>query len=319
MRKHILQEKADFVVAGCSSAETIPMCPVAAELETLFMVVIAESPIITSQKCNKYTFRLTPDARAKAVAMTPFMIKELGVTKWQILYWDMAWGQGMRDEFDKELKRLGGEIVLAIPVPLGTTDFAPYLAKLKSPAEAPGVIHSVAPMDSVRLDKAIGEFGLQKKYTWVGHCCTMFADVFDELAPAIDGVYIVDQYPDLPIPPLDTAWDDQFRKEFVKISKGIPAESHSWSGFESLYIVKKAIEKVGYRGKKDTLKVVGAIEGQRGGKGPNFPQGPYYIRPEDHQGLLDLYIHQIKGGAEHMIKVVTAQEAWYPPASTCKL
>jgi len=319
MRKHILQDKADFVIGGCSSAETIPMVPVAAELETLFMVTVAESPVITSEKCNKYTFRLTPDCRQKALAMAPFMVNELGVKKWQIIYWDMAWGEGMRDEFAKALEKLGGEMVLAIPSPLGTTDFAPYLAKLKPPEEVPGLIHSVASMDSVRLDKAIGEFGLQKKYTLVGHCCTMFADVFQDLCAAVDGVYIVDQYPDLPIPPLDSPVDMQFRKEFLEFSKGIPAESHSWSSLESLFIVKKAIEQVGYKSKEDTMKVIKAIEGQKGEKGPNFPQGPYYIRPEDHQGLLNLYILQIKDGKEHMKKVVPFKDSWFPPSAKCKM
>jgi branched-chain amino acid transport system substrate-binding protein len=319
MRKHILRDKADFIIGGVSSAETIPMCPVAEELETLFMVTVAESPIVTSEKCNKYTFRLTPDARQKAKAMAPFMVKELGIKKWQIIYWDMAWGEGMRDEFNNQLKKLGGEIVNAIPSPIGTTDFAPYLAKLQPADKAPGVIHSVAGLDSVRLDKAIGEFGLQKKYKLVGHCCTMFADVFDEIAPAIDGVFIIDQYPDLRIPPTDTAWDMQFHKEFLEISKTIPPESHSWSSFESLYVVKKAVEEVGYKSKKDTMKIIEAIEGQVGGKSPDFPQGPYYNRPEDHQGLLDLYIVQIKDGKEHMIKVVTARETEVPPSPQCKM
>lgn len=319
MRKHILKEKADFIIAGVSSAETIPMCPVAAELETLFMVTVAESPIITSSKCNKYTFRLTPDARHKAIAMAPFMVKELGVKKWQIIYWDMAWGEGMRDEFNRELKKLGGEIVNAIPSPIGTTDFAPYLAKLQPAAKAPGIIHSVAGLDSVRLGKAIGEFGIQKKYKLVGHCCTMFADVFEDLAPSIDGVYIIDQYPDIRIPPTDTAWDMQFHKDFLEISKTIPPESHSWSSLESLFIVKEAVEKVGYNSKKDTPKVIEAIEGIAGGKSANFPQGPYYIRPEDHQGFLDLYIVQIKDRKESMIKVVTEREVWFPPSSKCKM
>ena len=319
MRKNILKDKADFVVAGVSSAETIPMVPVAQELETLFMVTVAESPIITSQRCNKYTFRLTPDCRQKAIAMAPFMIKELGIKKWQIIYWDTAWGEGLRDEFAKELKKLGGEMVLAIPAPIATTDFAPYITKLEPPDKVPGFLLGMAGMDSVRLDKAIGDFGLQKKYTLVGQCCTVFSDIFEQLAPALEGAYIIDQYPDLRIPPTDTPDDMAFHKDFLKFSKTIPPESHSWSAMESLFIVKKAVEEIGYKSKKDTMRVVEAIEGQSGPKGPNFPQGPYYIRPEDHQGLLDLYIIKIEKGTEKLVKVVTAKESYFPPSPECKM
>jgi branched-chain amino acid transport system substrate-binding protein len=321
MKKHVLQDNADFIIGGCSSAEAIPMVPVAGELETLFMVTVAEAPEITAELCNKYTFRLTPDARQKAKAMAPFMVKELGVKKWQMLYWDMAWGEGLRDEFRRELEGLGGSLPVAIPVPPGTTDFAQYLTKLKPPQEVPGVFHAVASTDAIRLDKAIGEFGLQKKYTLVGTCCAMFSEVFQELNPSVDGIYLIDQYPDLPIPPLDSEWDMKFRAEFLEVSKGIPAESHSWSSMESLFVLKKAIEQAGgYKDKKkDTLKVIKAIEGQKGEKGPNFPQGPYYIRPEDHSGLLNLYIFQIKDGKEIMKKVVPYQESMFPPSGKCKM
>jgi branched-chain amino acid transport system substrate-binding protein len=106
----------------------------------------------------------------------------------------------------------------------------------------------------------------------------------------------------------------------LEVSKGIPAESHSWSSLESLFILKKAIEQVGYKDKKkDTLKVIKAIEGQKGEKGPNFPQGPYYIRPEDHSGFLNLYIFQIKDGKEVMKKTIPYQETLFPTPATCKM
>ncbi len=321
MKKHVLQDKADFIIGGCSSAEAIPMVPVAGELETLFMVTVAEAPEMTAELCNKYTFRLTPDCRHKAKAMAPYMVKEIGIKTWQMLYWDMAWGEGLRDEFRRELESLGGSLPVAIPIPPGTTDFAQYLTKLKPPQEIPGAFHGVASTDAIRMDKAIGEFGLQKKYTWAGTCCAMFSEVFQELNASVDGIYVVDQYPDLPIPPLDSEWDMKFREEFLEVSKGIPAESHSWSSLESLFILKKAIEQVGgYKDKqKDTPKVIKAIEGQKGEKGSNFPQGPYYIRPEDHSGFLNLYIFQIKGGKEVMKKVIPYQETLFPPPAKCKM
>lgn len=318
MRKMILQDQVDAIVAGVSSAETLPMVPVAKESETLFLVTVAESDLITADQCNKYTFRLTPDARAKAKAFAPFMVRNIAKS-WQIVYWDMAWGQGLRDWFRLELEKQGGEVVNAIPVPVGTTDFSAYLAKLQPASQVPGIFHCVAGLDAVRLSKQIGEFGIQKEYKIAGTCDVIFPENWAEEAPNLEGAYLVEQYVAKDVAPLNTAADREFRRNFQEVSKGIPPGPHSYASYESLFIYKRAMEASGYRDRRDTLKVVQAIEGMRGTKSLQFPQGPFVIRPDDHQGLLNLYIWRLQGGQANMLATVSSGETYYPPASTCRL
>lgn len=52
MRKMILQDQVDAVIGGASSVDTVPMLPVAQETETLLLVTVAESDIITADKCR---------------------------------------------------------------------------------------------------------------------------------------------------------------------------------------------------------------------------------------------------------------------------
>jgi hypothetical protein len=56
-----------------------------------------------------------------------------------------------------------------------------------------------------------------------------------------------------------------------------------------------------------------------GQKSVEFPQGPFTIRREDHQGLLNLYIWQLQKGQARMEAVVSAADSGYPPAATCKM
>jgi branched-chain amino acid transport system substrate-binding protein len=318
MRKMILQDQVDAIIGGASSVDTVPMLPVAQETETLLLVTVAESDIITADKCNRYTFRLTPDARAKARAMAPFLTSRVA-KKWQFVYWDNAFGQSMLKWFTEELQKAGGEVTQGIPIPAGTTDYSSYLAKLRPASDAPGIFHSVAGSDAVRLGKHIGEFGLQKQYKMAGTCDVIFPETFDEQAKDLDGSYIVEQYPVKEMAPLDTPADREFRKVFREVSKGVPAGPHSYASYQSTFIFKRAVEAAGYKAKKDTLKVVQAIEGMTGQKSVEFPQGPFTMRKEDHQGLLNLYIWQLRSGQAHMQSVVSAADSGYPPSAACKM
>jgi ABC-type branched-subunit amino acid transport system substrate-binding protein len=318
MRKMILQDQVDAVIGGASSVDTVPMLPVAEETKTLLLVTVAESDLITADKCNRYTFRLTPDARAKARAMAPFLTSKVA-KKWQFVYWDNAYGQSMLKFFTEELARAGGEVVQAIPTPAGTADYSSYLAKLKPPSDAPGIFHSVAGGDAVRLGKQIGEFGIQKKYRLAGTCDVIFPETFDQQAADLDGAYIVEQYPVKEMAPLDTPADREFRKVFSEVSRGVPAGPHSYASYQSTFIWKRAVEASGYKGRADTLKVVQAIEGMTGEKSVEFPQGPFTMRKEDHQGLLNLYIWQLRNGQAQMQAVVPSRESGYPPAPACKM
>jgi branched-chain amino acid transport system substrate-binding protein len=318
MRKMILQDQVDAIIGGASSVDTLPMLPVAKETETLLLVTVAESDLITADACNRYTFRLTADARAKARAFAPFLASKVA-KKWHFVYWDNAFGQSMLKWFTEELAKAGGEVTVAIPTPAGTADYSSYLAKLRPPTEVPGLFHSVAGGDAVRLGKQIGEFGLQKKYKMAGTCDVTFPETFDAQAPDLDGTYIVEQYLVKDVAPLNTPADAEFRRVFREVSKGVLPGPHSYSGYESTFVFKNAVEKAGYRGKSDTMKVVGALEGMSGQKSVEFPQGPFTIRKEDHQGLINLHIWQLRNGTAHMQATVTPAEAGYPAAATCRM
>ena len=187
------------------------------------------------------------------------------------------------------------------------------------PSDAPGLFHSVAGGDAVRLGKQIGEFGLQRRYKIAGTCDVIFPETFDQQAPDLDGAYIVEQYLVKEVAPLDTPADREFRRVFREVSKGVAAGPHSYAAYQSTFIYKRAMESAGYRDKRDTAKVIQAIEGMKGEKSVEFPQGPFTMRREDHQGLLNLYIWQLRKGQAHVEAVVSAADSGYPPAATCTM
>lgn len=309
-RKLVLQDKVDLVIAGTYSLDGLAMVKPAKQLKTLYLVTVPESPLITTELLHRYVFRLTPDCRQKARAFAPWLVKNVA-KRWNIIYHDFAWGQGLQDEFTRQFEKYGGRVTTTIAIPLGTTDFSSYLTKLDP--NAPGIFLAVAGEDSVRLNIQLDEFGITKKHKIAGTCDTIFPENFAKLADEMDGAYVVEQYPPRLAPPVDTAWDKKFREEFKEISDGIEPGPHSWCGYEWFWIVKYVMEEIGYEDKNDIPEVIKALEGLRLGQGPHLIQGPVHIRAEDHQGLIRLFIWQLKDGKVNMKKVVEPEESWYPP------
>ncbi len=80
--------------------------------------------------------------------------------------------------------------------------------------------------------------------------------------------------------------------------------------------MKIAMEKSKFEGRKDTMKLIEALEGLHVTAGPDFPQGDKTIRKGDHQAFLQEFIFEVKGGTYKLMETVPADKQIFPPA--CK-
>ena len=72
--------------------------------------------------------------------------------------------------------------------------------------------------------------------------------------------------------------------------------------------LKIGIEKSGFRGREDTMKLIEALEGLEMKEGDDFPQGDKLLRKEDHQAFLREFIFDIKDGKHRIVDVVVEGE-----------
>jgi len=96
------------------------------------------------------------------------------------------------------------------------------------------------------------------------------------------------------------------------------------SNFEAMNFMKLAIQKSGFRGRtdkqsledwrKESLKLVEALEGMEVKEGDDFPQGDKMLRREDHQAFLRQFIFDIKDGKHRLLDVVPREKTVVPPA-----
>ena len=88
------------------------------------------------------------------------------------------------------------------------------------------------------------------------------------------------------------------------------------SNYEALNAIKIAAEMSKFEGRKDTMKLIEALEGFEAKAGPDFIQGDKTLRKEDHQAFLTEFIFEVRGGTYHLKQAVPKDKTLVPPA--CK-
>jgi branched-chain amino acid transport system substrate-binding protein len=80
--------------------------------------------------------------------------------------------------------------------------------------------------------------------------------------------------------------------------------------------LKLGIQKSGFRGREDTMKLIEALEGLEVKESEDFPQGDKTLRKDDHQAFIREFIFDIRDGKHQIVEVVAKEATIFPPA--CK-
>jgi branched-chain amino acid transport system substrate-binding protein len=316
--KLLIEDKIDAHVGGYLSNVCLACMPLYEEHKTLNMVSVCLDTTITTTKCSRYTFRPFDYAPAQAVAFAPYLVGKMG-KKWHIAYLDYAWGQSTKDAYVEQIKKMGGEYVGGTGIPLGTADMAAFVSKITGNFD--GILGIFFGANAVNFTKAISDLGLTKKYKYAGDGAIAESTHLTALGQAIEGFVGVNRYVPVLDKPLDTPYHKKFFDQAVAALKKIDPsgplpDRYVQSNFEAINFLKLGIQKSGFRGREDTMKLVEALEGMEVKEGDDFPQGDKTLRKEDHQAFLREFIFTVQGGKHKILEVVPAEKTIVPPA--CK-
>jgi branched-chain amino acid transport system substrate-binding protein len=315
--KLLVEDKVDAHQGGFLSNVCLACMPVFEEHKVVNMIGVCLDTTITTSKCSRYTFRPFDYAPAQAVAFAPYLAK-LG-KKWHIAYADYAWGQATRDAYADQIKKAGGEVVGTTGIPLGTADMAPFLSKITGSFD--GLFGIFFGKDGVTIGNQAFDLGLTKKYKWVGDGAIAESTNLPALGNKIEGFVGINRYVPVMQAPLNTAAHKKFFDDAVARLKAIDPsgplpDRYVQSNFEAMNALKIGMQKAGFRGREDTMKLIEALEGLEMKEGDDFPQGDKTLRKEDHQAFIREFIFDIKGGKHHILQVVPKEKTIFPPA--CK-
>jgi branched-chain amino acid transport system substrate-binding protein len=314
--KLVVEDNIDAHVGGFLSNLCLACMPVWEEHKILNMISVCLDTTITTSKCSRYTFRPFDYAPAQAVAFAPYLVDTLG-KRWHIAYADYAWGQSTRDAYADEIKKAGGQIVGTTGIPLGTADMTPFLSKITGDFD--GLLGIFFGKDGVTVGNQAFDLGLTKKYKWAGDGAIAESTNLPALGSKIEGFVGINRY--LPVfdEPLNTPAHKKFFDEAVVRLKHIDPsgplpDRYVQSNYEAMNALKLGIEKSGFRGREDTMKLIEALEGLEMKEGDDFPQGDKTLRKADHQAFVREFIFDIKDGKPRILHVVPKEKTMFPPA-----
>ena len=316
--KLVVEDKIDAHQGGFLSNVCLACMPVWEEHKIINMIGVCLDTTITTSKCSRYSFRPFDYAPAQAVAFAPYLVNKMG-KKWHIAYADYAWGQTTRDAYAEQIKKAGGEIVGSTGIPLGTADMTPFLSKISGNFD--GLFGIFFGKDGVTIGNQAYDLGLTKKYKWAGDGAIAESTNLPALGNKIEGFVGINRYLPVLAGPLNTAAHKKFFDDAVARLKQIDPsgplpDRYVQSNYEAMNFLKLGIQKSGFRGREDTMKLIEALEGLEVKESDDFPQGDKTLRKDDHQAFIREFIFDIRDGKHQIVEVVAKEATIFPPA--CK-
>ncbi|HYE90553.1 MAG TPA: ABC transporter substrate-binding protein, partial [Terriglobales bacterium] len=239
--------------------------------------------------------------------------------KWHIVYLDYAWGQSTRDAFSEQIKKNGGTVQGATGIPLGTADMTAFISKITGDFD--GIFAIMFGANAVTFTNQAYDLGLFRKAKYAGDGAVAESTHLQALGQKVEGFVGINRYIPVFAKPLDTPHHKKFFDESKVLLKqmdpsGPDPDRYVQSNFEAMNFLKLGIQKSGFKGREESMKLIEALEGMEVKEGDDFPQGDKVLRKEDHQAMLRQFIFDIKDGKHRLLETVGRDKVTVPPACT---
>lgn len=320
-RKLIQRDEVDFVIGSHHSGVNLACNPIFAELKTVGFPN-GSATAIMGARGNPYVFRMNQSVLHEVYSASEWAVKNMG-KRWTLLGLDYAWGQDQVGQWAKRVEVLGGKAIDKIMVPLGTDNMVPYLSRINQ-RETEVIFHAFFSASAASFAKQAGDMGILGKFKFIG---TYDSVEGLDLAPFEGNIFhgpFVQRLKDVPaeLRPYDAA----LRKAMGIDEEGMDTKrkrpsghAHNVLGWENMYLIKNAVEKTGYKEKKDSEAVIRFLQGHETKAGYEYPHGSKLIRAEDHQAFMAVYIQKVEKGKFVLVDRVPREKGMYAPEANWKI
>lgn len=305
--KLLAEDKVDLLTGTINSAIALALQDKAKEYKKPYIVSCASSDEITGSNFNPYTFRIGRSLRQATLAGSKYIVEKVG-KKIAILAPDYAGGRDFADAWKKDIDANGGKVVLELYAPLTTTDFTPYLQKIKHSEADALMLVVVGANFTTQLPKQILELGINKKMKVSADVADItFLKAFGEAGVGMVGTVMY--YHELFDNPLNNWFVENHQKRFNS-----PPELWSASSFAAGIAMVEAINKAGSVNADALIKAFEGLEFY----GPKSLTEKMRIRPEDHQAMQGVPVIELvdvkgKGYPVPKLLILPTAEQCAPP------
>ncbi|MEI9403184.1 ABC transporter substrate-binding protein [Mesorhizobium argentiipisi] len=319
VNKFAKQHKTDIVFGTLFSHVVIGSAPAAGENKIPYFVV-SEGHHVASTKLNRYVFQPgITDVKSQIQSMAPWIAANAGKKVTQI-FPDFAFGYDHRDYLPPALKAQGADVIAQIAIPPTESSFTKYFPQI--PAETEVIYHVMVGPAVLTFVKELGEFYGSQRPQLFGFIDSLEAvDINSPGLEFLDGSHFWEGSPRYAQPD-DSAAQKAYRAAVgiddngaaVGDPKDVSAAAHMFGCWETLYVVKKAMEDAGYKGPEDRAKLVEATEALKEfAEGPEHPQGPKTFNGKIHQCFGIQNISKVEGGKLKVVHKTKIEDGLYEP------
>lgn len=274
-RKFLEDSNTFMLVGGSCSEDALAVKTVADKAKVPFLVDSASSPALANPVSPYvYTSNILTNDEANFAAkssISKFHPKRLGV-----IYVANDYGQGGATSVESVAKNANIDVVSKVQIPVDTTNYSSYLLPLKESAPDTTV---VVVYDVPSFLKQAKQLGIKTNFVFFSSATLRTAVVPMAEAGVLSGITTTFTTPT----PMSTTSTSKPMAEFVTAYKAkynkFP-DSADLNGYQSIYIVKTAVEKAG---KVDRAKFLTAMDSF-----DNLDLGltfPLHYSKTDHSGL----------------------------------
>jgi branched-chain amino acid transport system substrate-binding protein len=317
VEKFATQHKVDIAFGTLFSHVVMGAAPRAGELKLPYYVV-SEGYHVSSGALNRYTFQPgITDVRSQVSSMAPWVADKLG-KKVTMIFPDYAFGHDHRDYFSAAIKAQGGEVVQLIPIPPTETSYTKYFPRI--PASTEVLYHVMVGPGVLTFVKELGEHFGQKRPQVFGFIDSLEAVALNSPGlEFLEGTYFWEGYPRYA--QADQTPYDKFYREKVGVNaegasvsdpKDVSTYAHMFGCWETLYIIKQAIEASGYKSPADKAKLIEATEAITTIPESNeHPQGDKVFDGKKHQVFGHQSISLVEKGKLKVVHRTSIKDGLY--------
>ncbi|MFC6673332.1 ABC transporter substrate-binding protein [Marinobacterium aestuariivivens] len=289
-----------FLIGPISSSISLTLSQSLERWDALYVAVASKLDDLTGKACNARMFR-TNHSDSMDLAMMGKWLERVEAKKFAVIAADYTWGHGSAEFFEKTARAQGKDVAETLYVPMGTKDFAPYIAQLRA-ADVDAIWVAMVGRDAIGFVKQAKAFGLTDRQL-IGHAL-IFNYLVDATGDATAGVWGNIGYGAGIDTPRNKAFVEGFRQKYGRVPT--ENEGQAYNGVQAIF------EGVRLAGSTEPEAVSTALVGAE----YETIYGPATMR-RDHQLVIPNYVGQVKQVGDRLQPVVelSYQPSIYPPAS----
>lgn len=319
VEKFATEYKVDAIFGHLFSHVVAAAGPRAGELKVPYLVC-SEGHQLASGGLNRYTFQPgITDVKSQVSSMAPWISKNLG-KKVTMIFPDYAFGHDHRDYFSAAIKAQGGSIAGLIPIPPTESSFTRYFPQI--PAETEVIYHVMVGPAVLTFVKELGDhFGSSRPQIFGFIDSLEAVDLATPQLDYLDGTYFWEAFPRYA--QKDQTEFDRFYREKVGLDangastsdpKDISTYSHMFSTWETLFVIKQAMEMAKYKGPEQKKDFIVALESlQKFPESNEHPQGEKVFDGKTHQVFGKQHISKVENTKLTVVHTTSIEDGMYEP------